>query len=283
MNSYKAEDPPPDQKIAVPVSVPNFLYKLGIMSTEQGEFNRAIGELTLIAFYFLLRVGEYTPPAKPKASTTKLPKKKKKRSQRRTLTQQFRVRDVTFWDKDHNIIPKRSKLSKLLKATSASMRISNQKNGKKGQTIYAEAIHIECCPIKALANRVHHILSRGGNQKSLLCDYYVNTTKQQIRPKMINNALHRAIQALGLHEAGITTKNVSSHSLRSGGATAMKIAGESDIAIQKAGRWTSTTFITYIQHQIAAVNNGVSKRMSKVIPYCNITVLEPEDSIAPMA
>ena len=213
------------------MSVPNFLYKLGLMSSTKVEFNTAVGELILIAFYFLLRIGEYTPPSQPKT------KHKKKRKKRRTLTQQFRVRDVTFWDKNNRIIPKKSKLSKLQKAKAASLRIGNQKNGKKGATIYAEAINEECCPIRALANRVHHILNEGGNLQSLLCDYYINKEKHQIRPKMVNNALHRAVEALGLHEVGITKKNVSTHSLRSGGATAMKLAGESDIAIQKAGRW----------------------------------------------
>ena len=106
VNCYSADDPPPDQKIAVPVSVPNFLYKLGLMSSTKVEFNTAVGELILIAFYFLLRIGEYTPPSQPKA------KNKKKRKKRRTLTQQFRVRDVTFWDKNNRIIPKKSKLSK---------------------------------------------------------------------------------------------------------------------------------------------------------------------------
>ena len=157
VNCYSADDPPPDQKIAVPVSVPNWLYKLGLMATTNIEYHTAVGELTLIAFYFLLRVGEYTPPSQPRSSPPKGTKHKKRHKKRRTLTQQFKVQDITFWDKNHKIIPKRSKLSKLLKAEAASLRISNQKNGKKGATIYAEALHQECCPIRALANRRHHI------------------------------------------------------------------------------------------------------------------------------
>ncbi len=39
--------------------VPEFLVQLGL-SPEAQELDRAIGDLTMIAFYYLLRIGEYT-------------------------------------------------------------------------------------------------------------------------------------------------------------------------------------------------------------------------------
>src|SRR5882672_6321814 len=41
--------------------------------------------------------------------------------------------------------------------------------------------------------------------------------------------------------------DVGGHSLRSGGATALALAGVSDDAIQSMGRWASNRFRTYIR------------------------------------
>lgn len=42
---YQNEDPPPDQKVAVPVTVPNYLYMVGHASSN--PCTKAVGELTL--------------------------------------------------------------------------------------------------------------------------------------------------------------------------------------------------------------------------------------------
>jgi len=58
IEGYKHEDPTTKKQRAVPVTVPNLVY-LATWSTLDRRA-RAIGELVLIVFYFLLRVGEYT-------------------------------------------------------------------------------------------------------------------------------------------------------------------------------------------------------------------------------
>ena len=52
--------PPSVPQLAVPVTVPHSAFTDGITSTD--PFVRRIGCLILVAFYFLLRVGEYTKP-----------------------------------------------------------------------------------------------------------------------------------------------------------------------------------------------------------------------------
>ena len=54
---FKQENPPIQAKLAVPVTVPNYLYLKGMKGTQR---DKAPGDLALIAFFFLLRVGEYT-------------------------------------------------------------------------------------------------------------------------------------------------------------------------------------------------------------------------------
>jgi len=55
---YKQEDPATKKQLAVPVDVPNHVF----LTTRNGKNSKekAMGELTLLAFYFLLHMGEYT-------------------------------------------------------------------------------------------------------------------------------------------------------------------------------------------------------------------------------
>ncbi len=51
---YKA-DPPTTKQLPVEADVPEYLVKLG-QDPEAREVDRAIGDLTMIAFYYLLRI-----------------------------------------------------------------------------------------------------------------------------------------------------------------------------------------------------------------------------------
>ena len=81
IEGYKRQDPAPQPKLAVPVAVPHWCVATGLASKSPKA--QAVGDLTNVAFYYLLRVGEYTY----------LPPTRKRR------TKQFRVRDVKFWKK----------------------------------------------------------------------------------------------------------------------------------------------------------------------------------------
>ena len=62
---------------------------------------------------------------------------------------------------------------------------------------------------------------------------------------------------------GYTSNPVSSHSLRSKGVMALKLARESLDTIMRVGQWTSLTYMSYIQIQIRALPKGLAWRMSK--------------------
>eukprot|EP00978_Attheya_sp_CCMP212_P013989 scaffold35372_cov59-Attheya_sp.AAC.5 len=57
-------------------------------------------------------------------------------------------------------------------ADEAMMIISNQKNGIRGDQLHHEANGTEFCPVKALAHRIHCILSNGGTEESVLSTYF---------------------------------------------------------------------------------------------------------------
>ena len=60
VEGFRREDPPSIPQLAVPITVPNLCYNAGINSS--CPFKEATGCLVIIAFFYLLRVGEYTPP-----------------------------------------------------------------------------------------------------------------------------------------------------------------------------------------------------------------------------
>ena len=94
---------------------------------------------------------------------------------------------------------------------------------------------------------------------------------QQIKPRHVNDQLKLTVTLLGLPAYGITPDLVSSHSLRAGGAMAMHLNGVPPLTIKKQGRWSSNTFMQYIHEQLGAFTMGVAARMSKCIPFVNMS------------
>lgn len=142
-----------------------------------------------------------------------------------------------------------------------------------GETITQNKVDKEACPIRALARRIHHILSNGGTDENLLSDYWDGSQWKTIESKDIVAAVRAACTALKLEEKGFDPDLIGAHSLRAGGAMAMKLHGEDAITIKKIGRWTSLTFTQYIHNQIAHLNKDVSKKMSIPLPFLNVAVI----------
>ena len=163
----------------------------------------------------------------------------------------------------------------MLEADAATLKISNQKNGRMGQTIHQEATKDPSkSAATALAQRVQHILEHGGNEENLICDYYDHVQKKwmSVTPKDMITEVRRCVKVLGLDKAGIDPDLVGVHSLRAGGAMALKLAGESDATIMKMGRWL--TFTMYIHNQIAHLAHGMSDRMAEDLPFTNIATIK---------
>ena len=140
IEGWRREDPPVVPQLAVPVAVPNYLFKVGCISNNPKL--HTIGNMAIIAFYYLLRIGEYS---KPRFVTRNGVKTKASR------TVQFSIGNVGFFD-DNGPIRRDAPLSTLLKAKSATLKITNQKNGKMGDVIHHECVaDSSFCPVRALA------------------------------------------------------------------------------------------------------------------------------------
>ena len=119
-----------------------------------------------------------------------------------------------------------------------------------GQTIHHHAITQATCPVKALAHRIYHVMSHKGTSSNLLCDVWNDETQEwtQVTSKHMTKSLRLAVQTLGLHKNGIDADLVGPHSLRAGGAMALKLTGADDTTIMKMGRWSGLTFLQYIHN-----------------------------------
>lgn len=250
LKSFKDDDPPPQPQLALPVAT--IEYAGAYYQHPNTALTRASADLVTMAFFFLLRSGEYTMP----------------RRNARTRTVQFRVQDVKFRDANGVVIPNTAPLPQLLLATSVVLWLDNQKNGQRGATIH----HTACastwfCPVKALARRVTSIMLQG-------CP--PDTPLSFVRPSVHVTASHisamikHAAAATNLVAQGYDLKRVSTHSLRASGAMALKLQGVADSTIMKIGRWTGLTFLTYIHSQIGALNVGLANRMATRIHFVNV-------------
>ena len=69
---------------------------------------------------------------------------------------------------------------------------------------------------------------------------------------------------------GVPLDRIETHSLRSGGANALSLAGYKDFQIQKMGRWKEAVFKEYISDQLSNFTEGMSEKMSRSYNFVNI-------------
>ena len=261
LDGWKKEDPPTLKKLPVEVDIPEYIVSLGntVLST---ELDRAVGDLTLIAFYYLLRVGEYTTKAKRPNSKQ---------------TIQFKLEDITFFGHNNSgqliQLPPTADESTILNAHSATLKIDNQKNGWKGVCIHQEANGEDfLCPVKALGRRFLHMRQHHAKRTTPLSAYFMNGERYDVTDKNIRQSLKDAANILDYpRNRGIPVERIDTHSLRSGGANALSLSGYSDREIQKMGRWRGATFKEYIREELACFSKGMTRSMKQKFGFVNIS------------
>ena len=236
----KRLDPAPKPQQALPASTIHLIAEAYCDADDGGH--QTTGCLIVLAYFFLLRVGEYTP------------------SPGQRLTVPLRKRDLKLW-RGHQVIPTDAPVEELLQADSVRINIENQKNGKKGATLYHTSTNDVACPVQAAARLLRQL--RGMPPDTPLGTYRTaDGTHARITAKTIRTTLRHTATYQNLANAGYDYDHIGSHSLRSGGAMALKLAGYDDDTIKKLGRWSSDTYLTYIQTQIGNLTAGVASAMA---------------------
>ncbi len=136
IKKFRDKDPPPQPKLANPISTITALSKNYRMTPHL----EAVMDLVIIAFLYLLQVREYTMPHRART--------------KRTIP--LRDCNIRLWYQG-KIIQHLAGLQALLQADSATISIAHTKNGTKGAVVHHDAIGGPICPVAALACHVANI------------------------------------------------------------------------------------------------------------------------------
>lgn len=248
---WKEEDPPPKPQQALPSSTVIWIATQYALAASKRL--RIVGDLIVLAFFFLLRVGEYTQSS----------------GERRTIP--LRRQDIRLWD-NGQLLPHTSPLAVLLNATGITIHLENQKNGHKNAVLHHYSSGIPGFdPVQSAARLVFEI-----QHLPPTTPLGTFTDEQGVRKQASASDIRTAIRigAVGddLPSCGYTLSQIGSHSLRSGGAVHLKLAGYDDDMVKKLGRWSGKTYLDYIQSQIGQLTTGVATRMARWLRFHNVGV-----------
>jgi hypothetical protein len=113
LDGFRKVDPPTTKQLPVEADISEYLVKLG-MDQEARELDHAVGDLTMVAFYYLLRIGEYT---------TKGTRNNSKQ------TNEFKLGNIMFFAKDKHgnlrCLPHDAHLDLIISAEGATMKLDN--------------------------------------------------------------------------------------------------------------------------------------------------------------
>lgn len=260
LDGFARHDGPVKKKMPVEVDVPEFLIECGLQPAAS-ERIKAVGDLSLIAFYYLLRIGEYTI-------------KSSRNESKRTV--QFRIKDVTFFgfnEKGRLVqLPRDAPDHLIMNAMCATLTLENQKNGWKGVSISHHSNgEGDFDPIRALGRRYCHIRKHTTDDNTFLSAIFEEGVRSDVTNKDISSGLKTAAEALNYpFTRGIPISSIDTHSLRIGGANALSLNGYSKKEIQKMGRWRGETFLEYIREGLADFSKGMADKMKKTFNFVSL-------------
>jgi len=173
-SAYTKEDPPPNRVKPGPVLRCIF----HVASTMNNKSFQCITDMIGLAFFFLLRPGEYTNS--PSDSTL------------------FDFRDVQLFRGQQRLDLITASDAQLLTATFAVLTFHDQKNGVKGEVV--GLVHSGdplLSPTKILACHIIHLRDNNAAPTTPLCNYFTATGSKTILPKHITESLRDAVTFLG--------------------------------------------------------------------------------------
>jgi hypothetical protein len=187
----------------VEADVTEFIATLS-MHEDAIELHKAVGDMSLIAFYYLVRIGEYT-------TKDKCPESKQ--------TVKFKMEDVTFFGHNNRgelrVIPRDTPNNIIAMAHSATLKLDNQKNGWKGVCVHQESNgNPFFCPVRALGRQYLHLRKNNGSAKTTLSTYFQEGIEYKMMAENMTRALKVAALALNYPTVkGIPIACIDTHSL----------------------------------------------------------------------
>jgi hypothetical protein len=159
----------------------------------------------------------------------------------------------------------------LLSSPSANLEFPNsvavtfkmQKNEQKHETIiHCRTDDPVLCPVKQWALLINRIWSyQGTTENTPVCTVWRHDRREQITSRQVITSLRAACATIGSAQLGFEPDEMGTHSLRSGAAMEMYLAGVPVCTIMLIGRWSSDTFLRYIRRQVEQFSKDVAQKM----------------------
>lgn len=152
LRSYRRADPPPDRVKPIPIQV--LMHALAAAYGAAGTSGtQCISDMACIAFFFLLRPGEYTGTTGDNAP--------------------FRLRDVQLFIGLRRLSLMTAPLADLQAATHTSLTFTDQKNGVRGEVVnHSRSGSPLTCPVLAIIRRIVHLREHHAPLNMPLASYY---------------------------------------------------------------------------------------------------------------
>jgi hypothetical protein len=226
LRAYEKQDPSPTRVKPTPIQLIKTVVNKAYNSAQPSEMEQAVADMICIAFFFLLRPGEYT------YSKDNTP---------------FCLQDVSLHITQRKLSPHRISAAALNTVTAVSLRFTTQKNGVKGETISHSLSGDEwVCPCKAIVRRIRHLLKHKQPPQTPLCRFFQNSSPTHVTSNMVTGTLRLGLTTIGPEKLGIQPHEINVRSLRAGGATALLCANIDPNSIQLLGRWKSDAMLRYL-------------------------------------
>ena len=226
--AWKREDPPANRVKPIPIAVIRRTAYLAQHLPADAELLRATADMIIIAFFFLLRPGEYTDS--PSETTP------------------FTLGDVQLAIGNRRLPLDTATDAELGQARTASLTFTTQKNGVENEVIrHFLSGDPYICAVKAITRRVCHLRSHNAPASTPLGRVYTGTASrtQSVTPARITKTLRDVVKHLG-SDLGFLPTEVSARSLRAAGAMALLVAKVDTNVIQILGRWRSDEMFRYL-------------------------------------
>jgi hypothetical protein len=202
---------------------------------------QAIGDMIAIAFFFLLRPGEYTGTTTDDAF--------------------FCMQDISFYIGARRLDTMPASPAEMHAATSVAYTFTTQKNGKRGEKmIHSRSGNALCCPVCASIRRITHIRLHGARSTAPIASYYRGSRRIAVKARDVTDTLRSAMTA-NVHRTGVQAHEIGARSLRAGGAMAL-LCGKVDFdLIRILGRWHSDAMIRYLHMKAQPVTQNFAATM----------------------
>ena len=239
ISGYHKQDPPPAR--VKPIPIPILRHAQDIATAAGDAESLAAADMMWLAFFFLLRPGEYTSPSEE--------------------THPFRMQDVRLWINQQPLDYRFATDVEFQAVDFVGLEFTTQKNGTKGEVIgHGRSLDPVICPVAAVVRRLRYLRSLEAPSNTFLCAFKHNNSLKLLASHTITALLRQACLVLG-NAYGFTASDISAKSLRASGAMALLNERVDRNVIQLIGRWKSDAMLRYLHIQAHNLMSGFSSLM----------------------